>query len=353
MPLHLLGINHQTAPVALREQVHFLTDRLRELLPRLKTTHQLSELVYLSTCNRSELYFHGTEFNKAAIEKTLSERVGGIDLSTHVYYHHNTDAIRHLFRVASGLDSMVVGEQEILAQIKQAYLVAKEMQVTGKLMNVLFQRSLFVGKRVRTETGISQGSGSIASIAVNMAERIFGQLTGRTVLVFGAGEMASQTARYLMSQKIERLWIANRTLAHAERLVSELGGEAFPFEEGFKRLSEVDVVICSSGSEEAFITKDRIQQVMQERKGRSIFFIDIAVPCNVSRDVHALDNVYVYNIDDFQTLVQQNLSKRTAEIEKAEKLVQQLSEEFMDWFLSFQQGLPHALKHYGAINKNE
>jgi glutamyl-tRNA reductase len=157
--------------------------------------------------------------------------------------------------------------------------------------------------------------------------------------------MAAQTARYLMSQKIERLWVANRTLAHAERLVAELGGEAIPFEEGFDRLTEVDVVICSSGTEEAFITKDRIQQVMQARKGRSIFFIDIAVPCNVSRDVHALDNVYVYNMDDFQTLVQQNLSKRTAEIEKAESLTETLADEFVLWLKALQDGREQALKH--------
>ena len=228
---------------------------------------------------------------------------GQTGLSAHLYYHEGEAAVQHLFSVASGLDSMVQGEHEILAQVKQAYQAAHEGGFTGKLLNVLFQRSLFVGKRVRTETGLGEGAASVGSVAVGMAERIFGSLQDRSVMILGAGQMAEVTAKHLLAQKAKSFLVANRTFERACELAEEFGGTAMHFEEGLRQMAEVDIVICSTAAPHAVITPEHVRDIMAQRRGRSLFLIDIAMPRDVDPAVNDIENVYLYNIDDLQQIV--------------------------------------------------
>jgi glutamyl-tRNA reductase len=210
---------------------------------------------------------------------------------------------------------------------------------------VLFQRSFFVGKRVRTETGLSAGSSSVGSVAVAMAERIFGNLRERCIMILGAGKMAELTAKHLLSQKVRSILVSNRTLARARELAVQFGGQALSFEEGLSAMEAADIVICSTASPHPVIRLEHVQQLMQRRKGRSLFFIDIAVPRDVDPAVHQVDNVYVYNIDDLQKIVADNLAKRSHEVERAEIIVEEETREFARWLQAQEAGLPLGLRH--------
>jgi glutamyl-tRNA reductase len=249
--------------------------------------------------------------------------------------------------VASGLDSMVLGENEVLGQVKNAYLLSQKERCTGKLLNVLFQRSLYVGKRVRTETGLSMGSGSVGSVAVAMAERIFGTLEDRTIMILGAGKMAEVTARHLLSQKVRSVIVANRTLERALPLAKALGGEALSFEAGLERLETADIVLCSTAAPHPIILAEHVERITARRKGRSLFFIDIAVPRDVHPDVHQIDNVYVYDIDDLESIVRGNVEKRAGEVAAAERIVEEKAAEFGGWLGAYLAGAEIAL-HHGA-----
>src|SRR5579872_215346 len=270
MALLVIGLNHRTAPVELRERLAFSSKHVEELLPPLRKTGGLDELVILSTCNRTEFYVStenpGTAV--AALSQWLHHHVGGPSLEPHLYRHEESKTVNHLFKVAAGLDSMVIGEHEILGQVKNAYLLSHQAGYTGKLMNVLFQRSLYVGKRVRTETGLSLGSASIGSVAVGMAERIFGDLHERTIMILGAGKMAELTAKYLLSQKVRSVLVSNRTYERAQELARQFGGKALHFEEGLEHMDEADIVICSTAAPHPIIQPDPVKAVMQRRKGR-------------------------------------------------------------------------------------
>lgn len=350
MPLVAIGLNHRTAPVELRERLTFSSSRLEETLPQLKESWGFQELVVLSTCNRTE--FYGSSENsissQAALSRWLREHTEDAAIDSHLYHYENGDAAAHLFKVAAGLDSMVVGEHEILGQVKNAYLLSHQKNCTGKLMNVLFQRSLYVGKRVRTETGLSLGSASIGSVAVAMAERIFGDLHDRTVMILGAGKMAELTAKYLLSQKVHSILVSNRTFERAQELANQFGGKALHFEQGLEQMDEADIVICSTAAPHPIIQPDQVRAVMQRRKGRSLFFVDIAVPRDVHPDVHQIDNVYVYNIDDLQSIITENMSKRSEEIGLAEAIIADKSREFARWLEAYHSGQDHSFRHYDA-----
>lgn len=348
MPLLLLGLNHRTAPIDVRERLAISSSRLPETLPRLKTELSLQELVVLSTCNRLEVYglTDQPKSTLPALTRWFQSQGPTPSLESHLYLHEDEKAIGHLFRVAAGLDSMVVGEQEILGQVKEAYKAAHASGTTGKLMNVLFQRSLYVGKRVRTETGLSSGAASVGSVAVAMAERIFGHLGESRVMILGAGKMAELTAKHLLSQKVHSILVSNRTYAHACELAQQFGGEAIRFEEGLQRMEQADIVICSTASPHPIILANHVNDIMQRRKGRSLFFIDIAVPRNVHPDVHCIDNVYLYNIDDLQSIVKENIAKRSKEIHQAEMIIEEKTREFAHWLKAFHSGAEHSLKHY-------
>jgi glutamyl-tRNA reductase len=346
MSLLVLGLNHQKTPIEIRERFAFTPHQVKDALGPWRDATGASELVMLSTCNRTELYLshdNAREAEEAAL--AALEHRAELPLDAYCYRYEDAQAIRHLFRVASGLDSMVLGENEVLGQVKQAYLLAQKNGCTAKLMNVLFQRSLYVGKRVRTDTGLSMGAGSIGSVAVSLAERIFESLAERTVMILGAGKMAELTARHLLSQKVRALLVSNRTFERAQELAQELGGEAVTFEAGLQRMEEADIVLCSTAAPHPIIRRPEVEALMERRRGRSLFFIDIAVPRDVHPDVHAIDNVYVYNIDDLQTIVRENADKRVCEIRAAEAIVEEKTAEFSAWFSAYLAGQEHSLQH--------
>jgi glutamyl-tRNA reductase len=347
MSLLVVGLNHRTAPLDLRERLSFSHKRLESILPGLPRTLEASGLVLLSTCNRTEMYLSAEDL-PAAREKTvkfIESHAQSADLSSMLYMQQEAAAVQHLFRVASGLDSMVVGEQEILAQVKQAYNAAVSAATADKLINVLFQRSLYVGKRVRTETGLAQGSASVASIAVMLAERIFGDLQAREIMILGAGKMAELTAKHLLSQKVRSILVSNRTYERACELARQFNGRALEFTQALEQMESPDIIICSTAAPHPVIRPDHVNRIMQKRKGRPLFFIDIAMPRDVHPDVHAIDNVYVYNIDDLQTIVSENLTRRSGEISSAERIVHEKADEFARWLAAHDAGQEHSLRH--------
>jgi glutamyl-tRNA reductase len=343
----VLGLNHRSAPVDVREKLAVAPHKLAEMLQELKLESQSDELVCLSTCNRTEVYAQAKNRAQArqAVERIFQSHAGKAGLSGHLYFHESENAVRHLFSVAAGLDSMVQGEHEIMAQVKQAYQAAHEGGFTGKLLNVLFQRSLFVGKRVRTETGLGAGAASVGSVAVGMAERIFGSLQERSIMILGAGKMAEITAKHLLSQKARSILVANRTFERACELAKQFGGTAMHFEEGLRQMAGVDIVICSTAAPHAVITPGHIRRVMGKRKGRSLFLIDIAMPRDVDPAVNDIENVYLYNIDDLQQIVDTNQARRSKEAEAATRIVQQETSEFIRWMRAHREGLRTGLKH--------
>ena len=321
--LRLVGLSHRTAPVEWRERLAVPEHRLPAFFETLKAQAGVEETLLLSTCNRAEVYAVTPPGGEAEflIRRELIRLHGDLALDASLYAFEDASAVRHLFRVASGLDSLVVGEAEILGQVKRAYDLAKQTRVTGKLTNVLFQRALFVGKTVRARTKISEGPTSVPSLAVALAQRIFGDLGDRRALVVGAGPMAEMAVRALKSQKIGSLVVANRTGEKAVALAERFGAQPTPFESLGSELEHADIVLCSTGSPDFIFRRDRVAQALHERRGRSLFFIDIAVPRDVDPAVDELANVYLYNIDDLESLVSESRSRRESEITRAAELV--------------------------------
>jgi glutamyl-tRNA reductase len=348
MSLFVIGLNHRTAPVEIREGLAFPPSRLNGVLPGLPRKLGADGVVVLSTCNRTEFYVSCDDIATVHTRtlEFIKTQAKTRDIEPLLYAHENEAAVQHLFRVASGLDSMVVGEQEILGQVKQAYQASHTAGCTDKWINVLFQRCLYVGKRVRTETGLSLGSSSVANVAVILAERIFGDLHDRQVMILGAGKMAEQTAKHLLSQKVRSLLVSNRTYEKACEVARQFGGRAIHFEEALQQMEDADIIICSTAAPHPVIKAEDVSEIMQRRKGRSLFFIDIAMPRDVHPDVHRLDNVYVYDIDDLQAIVAENITRRSGEIVQAEKIIREKSDEFTGWLAAQRSGQPAGLKHY-------
>lgn len=346
MPLVVIGLNHQTAPIVIRERLAIPSQHLHETLRVLKQDAALPETVLLSTCNRFETYFCAADVS--ATKSVILKLFSAIPESF-LYQFTDSSCARHLFRVAAGLDSMVVGEQEIQGQVKQAYNTAHEAGTTGKMMNVLFQRALYIGKRVRAETGISCGSVSVGSIAVALAEKVLGGLEESRVIILGAGQMAELAARHLFTHKVRSIIVSNRTYAHACELADQFGGTALRWEEGLREMVNADIVICSTGAPHPIIRSDMVREIMLQRRGRSLMFIDVAVPRGVHPEVHAIDNVYVYDIDDLQAIVDQHVACRKKEIQAAEAIIEQQTQEFHWWLAALHAGLGHSLRHYRPI----
>ncbi len=343
----VLGLNHESAPLDIREKLTLAAQELPATLHEWKTKADVEELVCLSTCNRTELYVRAQNRVRAreALEGLLVQHAHLGALPQYLYFHESDAAVLHLFSVAAGLDSMVKGEHEILAQVKQAYQIAQQAGVTGKLLNVLFQRSLYVGKRVRTETALGEGAASVGSIAVGMATRIFGELRDRQIMILGAGEMAEVTAKHLMAQHAQSILVANRTFDRACELAKRFNGSALPFEEGLRKMSEVDIVICSTAAPHAVITRRHIEQIMDLRKGRSLFLIDIAMPRDVEPSVNDIENVYLYNINNLEHMVAANNAQRAKEADSALQIVKEETREFIRWLRAHRNGVLTGLKH--------
>ena len=336
--LFLLGINHDTAPVDLRERLNFSEGDLSETLVALSTRPGCGEAVVLSTCNRVELYVRCDDLDEARTELTrfLSD-FHGVDpaaLAPHLYGLASSEAALHLFRVAAGLDSLVVGEPQILGQVKEAYTTASEIGCTGSLLNKLFHCSFAAGKRVRSETELGEGAVSISYAAVALARKIFGNLADHNVLLVGAGEMSELTAVHLKAQQVSRIVVINRTASQAENLAEKIGGEAIPWTEMQQVLATTDVVVTATGSPTPIITSNQVEAVMRTRRNRPLFIMDIAVPRDVEASAGTIEQVFLYNIDDLQAIVSENLARRSAQITKAEVIVAEEVNGFMTWLRS-------------------
>jgi glutamyl-tRNA reductase len=337
MRLYAVGLSHRTAPVELRESVDFSRKGLELALAELASRGIGRELVVLSTCNRAEIYAVAeTDETTDQIGRFFSDYhdLPHADVDPHLYVYRGPDVARHLFRVAAGLDSLVVGEPQILGQVKTAYATASDRQFTAALTNRLFHSAFSVGKRVRSETGLGEGAVSVSYAAIALAKKIFGDLKGRAVLILGAGEMAKLTGIHFQSQHVKQITIASRTLQSAQSLASRLDGTAVPWDRVDAALASADIVVTATGASEPVLTRSRIDDAMRSRRGRPLFIIDIAVPRDVEASVGSLDQVFLYNIDDLRTIVQENLTRRGAELARAEAIVDEEVAKYTAWMQS-------------------
>jgi glutamyl-tRNA reductase len=337
--LLLVGISHRTAPVELRERVDFQARDLTAALRALADRGSAREAVVVSTCNRAEMYVacDEAEPTRQDLLRFLSDynQVAASDIAPHVYDVVDLDAARHLFRVAAGLDSMVVGEPQILGQVKEAHTVATEARTAGAVLNRLFHASFAVGKRVRTETGLGAGAVSVSYAAVALAKKIFGDVNGRNVAVIGAGEMGKLTAIHMKAQDARHITIVSRTMAHAARTAEAIGGaSAAPWEELDAVLGASDIVITATGAAAPILTKAHIESVMRPRRNRPLFIIDIAMPRDVEAAAGEIEQVFLYDIDDLQATVRENMARRASEVARAEGIVNEEVEKFGAWFRS-------------------
>ncbi|OFX17081.1 MAG: glutamyl-tRNA reductase [Armatimonadetes bacterium RBG_16_58_9] len=338
MHLVIIGLNHRTAAVEIREKLRIAQDQLSDAIAELKQRPDISECLILSTCNRTEVYAcTTTRAQDTAIIEWIGEFRGvePAQFASHLYSHAGHKAAEHLFRVSSGIDSMVLGEAQVLGQVKEAYAAAGEAGGTGPVLNSLFQQAITVGKRVRTETEIGRGAFSVCSVAVQLARSIFDELTGRTVLIVGAGKMAELTLTHLTSFGASNVVVANRTHESAADLATRVGGRAVRFEDIPLSLEIADVVITSTGAQEPIITKKAVASAMHERRGRPMFFIDIAVPRDIEAGVGGIDNVFLYNIDDLQAGVETHANNRRTEVAKVEQIIAEEVEQFTLHFKQF------------------
>ena len=331
----LIGLNHKTAPVEIRERFNVVCVDSRGPLSDLVRLRSLRESFYLSTCNRMEVLCTTPRLDEGigALVGLLAEIYGqtGAALKPYLYIHIDQDAVKHLFRVACSLDSMVVGEPQILGQIKDAYRQATEAKAPGVVLNRLLHKSFSVAKRVRTETRIGSSAVSISYAAVELAKKIFGELQGKTALLIGAGEMAELAAEHLISNGIERIIVANRTLERALSLARRFNGSTVPWEELVEELSKTDIIISSTGSPQPILSGRQVRKRMRARRNRPLFFIDIAVPRDIDPEVNRIDNVYLYNIDDLQGIVEINQAERIKEAARAEHIISAEALKFDTW----------------------
>lgn len=338
MKVLVIGVNHKTANVDIREKLAFNGPKLEEGVFGLKKVPEVREAAVLSTCNRVELYICANKRGAAAdhIKDFLSSFHGmqRQDFEKSLYVHEGEDAIRHIFRVSSSLDSMVVGEPQILGQIKDSFDFALNKKTTGVLLNKLMKKAISTAKRVRTETKIAENAVSISFAAVELAKKIFTNLTGKSFMLMGAGEMAELAARHLMNNGVQDVMVVNRTYERGCELAREFNGKPVKFENFLTELVHMDIIICSTGAPSYVLLKEQMHKVMKERKHRPVFIIDISVPRNIDPEINKLDNVYLYSVDDLQEVVDTNIHGRKIEAEKAEKIIDEEVDKFIRWMSS-------------------
>jgi len=338
----IVGLNHRSAPIEVRESVAFENSYVRAALGRLCDYPSVREGVILSTCNRVEVVASASDSESAFsdITKFLFEQKAHRNsalLDDHLYTYRAADAVRHLFRVAASLDSMVVGEPQILGQLKQYYETAQQAGTVGAVLHRLFHRSFSVAKRVRTETGIGSGAVSVSSVAVDLAKRIFDRFDDKTVMLIGAGKIGALMARHLVSQGVRSLMVTNRTFERAVLLAEKIQGSPIRFEDFPRYLTIADVVIGCTGAAEVLVAAATVEKVLRERKQKAMFLIDIGDRRNFDPQINDLDNVYLYNIDDLKSVAEENLQSRSSEAEKAEEMVRVEAETFVRWMESLEQ----------------
>jgi glutamyl-tRNA reductase len=335
MNIIVVGLSHKTAPVDVREKITFPADSIEVPLKAIQGLPACYESMILSTCNRVEIYAAVKDPDKAAggIKKYISEcrDIPLEKFTEHMYVYEGGEAIKHTFRVASSLDSMVVGEPQILGQIKDAYEYASEFDTAGLILNKLMHKAFSVGKKVRTETKIASSAVSISFAAVELGKKIFGDLDGKVAMLIGAGEMCELAAKHLVNNGVTKVYVTNRTFERAENLAKEFEGEAISFDEFYDHLHKIDIIVSSTGAPHYVIEHPKISQVIKQRRNKPMFLIDIAVPRDIDPKINDIDNVYVYNIDDLQNVVQSNIKERRKEAMKAEHIVLHEIDKFYSW----------------------
>ncbi|ADP12431.1 MULTISPECIES: glutamyl-tRNA reductase [Erwinia] len=338
MTLLALGINHKTAPVALRERVTFTPDTLEQALDSLLAQPQVQGGVVLSTCNRTELYL-SVEQQENLQDRLIAwlcdyHHLNPDEVLQSLYWHHDNEAVSHLMRVASGLDSLVLGEPQILGQVKKAFADSQRGHSLDSELERMFQKSFSVAKRVRSETEIGASAVSVAFAACTLARQIFESLATVNVLLVGAGETIELAARHLHQHKVQKLMIANRTRARAQRLADEVDAEVISLAEIDERLAEADIIISSTASPLPIIGKGMVERALKKRRNQPMLLVDIAVPRDVEPEVGKLPNAYLYSVDDLQAIIESNMAQRQAAAVQAESIVVQESSEFMSWLRS-------------------
>ena len=324
------GLNHRTAHLEVRERFAVREEEMKAVLGRLRNVEGVSGVVMLSTCNRVEIYasslcpIHTLE----GFRSILAERAG---LEAPLYHHVTPQAVRHLFRVASGLDSMVIGETEILGQVKKAYSLASEAGAATRSLHKLFQHAFRVAKSVRPETQITSGPTSVGSVAVELAGKIFGTLEGRRVMILGAGEISERTARSLQSRGVKSVIVSNRTYERAATLAAEIGGMALHFDHWEKAVADIDILISSTNAPHVLLTPERLAPLMRLRRGSPLFVIDLAVPRDADPAINDLDGVFLYDIDSLEQIASQSLDIRRQEVIRCESLIDDHVGGFLKW----------------------
>lgn len=350
MTLWVLGLNHQTAPVELRERASFGGDALPQALASLRDTPQVAEAVLLSTCNRTELY--AVAESGEALAQWLESHAG--QLHGYLYQHADADAVRHLFRVATGLDSMVLGEPQILGQVKDAWATARDHGLLGQRLDRLFQQTFSVAKRARTDTRVGANPISVASTAVRLAQNSFARLEDSTVLLVGAGETIELAARHLSEGRVRRLLIANRTLAHAQELATRHGGVALPLTELERHLGEADVVFSATAAREPVITKAQIATALRSRKHKPMLLFDLAVPRDIEAGVGELQDAFLYTVDDLERAVEDNRRSRREAAAEAEAIIELQVSRFVETLQANAHQAPlRQLRAYGEATRVE
>ena len=336
MALYAFGINHKTAPVAIREKAAFAENKVADALDDLRKSGSADEAAIISTCNRTELYYSTDKQNSRAIIEWFCQyhKLSETQLAPYIYLLPESEAVKHAFRVAAGLDSLILGEPQILGQMKDAFTCAHKAGATGKLLNRLFQNTFSVAKQVRTETAIGANAVSVAFAAVSLAKQIFTDLSQQTVLIIGAGEMMELAARHLQEQQVKHIIVANRTLARAELLARQFGAEAITLTEMPARLKDADIVISSTASQLPILGKGAVENAIKARKHKPIFMVDIAVPRDVEPEVCELSDVYLYTVDDLAEVVEENMNSRQEAAKEAEAIIDIQVANFMDWVKS-------------------
>ena len=341
MDIILVGLSHNTAPVEVREKLSFSGQMLSDGIKRLRGYENISECLILSTCNRVEIYaiVDQSEIGIARIKDFLHSYQTTLPLesiSQHLYIHKNEEAVKHLFRVDASLDSMVVGEPQILGQVKDAFDTALLNKTTGVILNKLFKKAISVAKRVRTETRIAENAVSISYAAVELAKKIFSSLRDKRGMLVGAGEMGELAANYLVSSGIQEIVVSTRNYDRALNLAQTYNGRAVRFENFLEEMGRSDVVICSTGAPDYVIRSEHMQDIIHKRKNRPIFLIDISVPRNIDPAINKIDNVFLYDIDDMHAVVEANRRTRKEEADKGEQIIVEEVETFSKWFKSLE-----------------
>jgi glutamyl-tRNA reductase len=340
--IFIVGLNHRSAPIEVRESVAFEKSEITEALGRLRSISAVRESVILTTCNRVEVVAAGPEIDRVmeAVTRLLDQQRSSSNngsLSDHLYTYRGADAVRHLFRVAASLDSMVVGEPQILGQLKEHYNMAQKAGTVGAVLHRLFHRSFFVAKRVRSETGIASRAVSVSSVAVELAGRIFDRFEEKTVMLIGAGKMGDLMARHLQRCGVRNIMVTNRTFERAVELAEKIRGNPIRYDDFPRYLQLADLVIGCAGAPEVLVDAGMVEKVLRERKQAAMFFIDIGDRRNFDPGINEIDNAYIYNIDDLKSVAEENLNERSSEADKAESIVQEEVGSFLDWVSSLEQ----------------